>query len=395
MPIPYLITILIYLVVALLSALDASFVSFNVVNVFAALRWMRVHFVTLGVLSQTLFGLLPDLVASFSNKARPPMRWDIWLMINSGIVTLVAGFAGMNQPMIFVGGTLVFIATVLLLLHVWQIRGGDAPTSLKFYLTSVFYLLLGITIGTGLFLNWSSTLRIQNPLEAHIHANAWGFLSLFFAGLLIDVVPLLTGRSLASPKSITFIYWGMTIGALGLVIGPWLGGSLPPTVVGLILHLSATIWLIVSLFRVFKISRQTSSAGAWHLMGSYTWILTPVIIAPFILLDLLPAGPIESTAPQALIYGWGLQFGIALIPFMTRKFFLKENNPPLGGCWGSLAAVTLGSVLVWVSIFITSWRGTLYGVGFGLYAVSLIHPILEMLQIAGAGLRKIETQVNR
>ena len=95
MPIPYLITILICLVVALLSALDASFVSFNVVNVFAALRWMRVHFVTLGVLSQTLFGLLPDLVASFSNKARPPMRWDIWLMINSGIVTLVAGFAGM------------------------------------------------------------------------------------------------------------------------------------------------------------------------------------------------------------------------------------------------------------------------------------------------------------
>ena len=252
MPIPYLLTTLLFTFVALLAAADASLVSINLIGAFPALRWVRVHFITLGILSQVIFGLLPLLIASLSNKPRPAMRWDIWLTLNTGFVTLVAGFAGVNQPMIFAGGTLIFIAATLLLIQLWNVRGGDAPASLKFYITGIFYLLVGIIIGTGLWLNWSEALYIKVPLEAHIHANSWGFMSLVFAGLLVDFVPMITGRSLSTAKNIALIYWGMTLGAFGLVLGPWLGGSLPPTVSGLILHLSSTIWLIVLTIQAFK-----------------------------------------------------------------------------------------------------------------------------------------------
>lgn len=102
------------------------------------------------------------------------------------------------------------------------------------------------------------------------------------------------------------------------------------------------------------------------------------------------AGPIESTAPQALIYGWVLQFGIALIPYIARRFFLKEESPQLGGCWGSLAAATAGSLFVWASIFIVPARGALYGIGFALYAIALIHPLKELVEIARTGLQKHE-----
>ncbi len=390
MPIPYLITTLLYIVVALLSAVDVSLISLNFLNVFVALRWMRVHFVTLGVLSQMLFGVLPNLVASVSNKPRPAMRWDIWLLVNAGLVTLVAGFAGMTQIMIFTGGTLIFIAASLLLLQLWGVRGGDAPISLKFYLTGVAYLLVGILLGTGLFLNWSSALYVQTPLEAHIHANAWGFMSLTFAGLLVDIVPLITGRQLDSPQNITRIYWGMTLGAFGLVLGPWLGGSIPPTVIGLVLHISATIWLLIQTISAFKRSDKLKSPGASHLIGSYIWILAPIMMAPFIMLGILQAGPIESTAPQALIYGWALQFGIALIPYLARKFFIGQINPPLGGNWFSVAAMTLGSVLVWLSIFITPYHGLLYGAGFALYALALIPPLQDLLQTVAHGLQKVD-----
>ncbi len=105
MPIPYLITTLMFTFVALLAAADASLVSINLVSAFPALRWVRVHFITLGILSQVIFGLLPLLVASLSKKPRPAMRWDIWLTLNVGFVALVAGFAGVNQPMILAGGT--------------------------------------------------------------------------------------------------------------------------------------------------------------------------------------------------------------------------------------------------------------------------------------------------
>jgi hypothetical protein len=390
MPIPYLLTTLVFTFVALLVAADASLISINLLSAFPALRWVRVHFITLGFLSQVIFGLLPWLVASLSKKPRPAMRWDIWLTLNVGLVALISGFSGMNHPIIFAGGTLIFIAAVLLFFQLWSVRGGDAPASLKFYITGIFYLLVGIIIGTGLFLNWSTALYIKVPLEAHIHANSWGFMSLVFAGLLVDFVPMITGHPLGNRNAVTFIYWGMTLGAFGLVLGPWLGGSLPPTVAGLILHIASTVWLVVLMVRAFRESGRLNSPGAWHLVSSYLWILAPVLIAPLILLKVLDGKAIEATAPQALIYGWVLQFGIALIPYIARRFFLKDENPQLGGCWGSLAAVTLGSVLVWVSIFIVPARGVLYGVGFALYALALIHPVRELFAIVRNGLQKHE-----
>ena len=391
MPIPYLLTTLLYTFIALLAAADASLVSMSVFNAFPALRWVRVHFITLGILSQVVFGLLPLLTASLSKKARPSMRWDIWLALNAGLVVLVAGFGGMNHPMIFTGGTLIFIAALLLMLQLWNIRGGDAPVSLKFYITGIFYLMVGIIIGTGLFLNWSDALYIKVPLEAHIHANSWGFMSLVFAGLLVDFIPMVTGKPLASKNATAYIFWGMTLGAFGLVLGPWLGGSLPPTVTGLILHISATVVLLVSMIRTLKQSGNLNSAGGWHLVASYIWILLPVMMAPLLLLGILEAGPIESTAPQALIYGWVLQFGIALIPYIARRFFLKDEKPQLGGCWGSLALANLGSILVWVSIFSGTAEGIVYGIAFVFYALAMIYPLKELAEIARDGLKKYET----
>ncbi|MCK6584405.1 MAG: hypothetical protein L6Q49_15015 [Anaerolineales bacterium] len=390
MPIPYLLTVLLYIFVALFAAADASLVSMSVFSAFPALRWVRVHFITLGIISQAIFGLLPVLVASLSKKEKPAMRWDIWLTLNAGLIALVAGFAGMNHPIIFTGGTLIFIAALLLLLQLWRIRGGDAPASLKFYITGIFYLLVGIIIGTGLFLNWSEALYIKVPLEAHIHANSWGFMSLVFAGLLVDFIPMITGKQLGGKSAINYIFWGMALGAFGLVLGPWLGGSLPPTVTGLVLHLSSTIWLVVLMIRALRESGKLNLAGGWHLVLSYLWILLPVMIAPLILLHVIEGGPVESTAPQALIYGWVLQFGIALIPYIARRFFLKDANPALGGSWLSLVSATVGSILVWVSIFIIPARGLIYGVGFAFYALALIPPLKELFVIVQSGLKKYE-----
>lgn len=391
MSIPYLITTLLYTFVAILAAADASFVSLNLLAAFPALRWVRVHFITLGILSQVIFGLLPGLVASLAKKQKPAFRWDIWLTLNMGFIALLAGFSGVNHAMIFTGGTLVFIAATLLFIQLWNVRGGNAPASLKFYIAGIFYLLVGIVVGTGLWLNWSVALYIKVPLEVHIHANSWGFMSLVFAGLLVDFIPMITGRALGSPKTVTVIFWSMALGAFFLVLGPWLGGNLPATVTGLILHLGSTIWLIVLMGRALQSSGRLSSAGGWHLLASYIWILLPVLIAPLILTHFIAGGPVEATAPQPLVYGWILQFGIALIPYIARRTFLKEENPQLGGCWGSLAAITFGGLLIWVSIFIPApVKGILYGIGFALYALALVHPMKEMFEIVRDGLKKHE-----
>ncbi|HQV68763.1 MAG TPA: hypothetical protein PLJ62_00165 [Thermoflexales bacterium] len=392
MPFPYLLVILIYAAIGLLSAADASLVSLNLLGAFPALRWVRVHFITLGILSQAVFGLLPILTAALSKKPRPAMRWDIWLLLNAGMVTLIAGMAGMVQPIILAGGVMVFVAVILLIVQLANLRGA-ASSSQKFYLTGLGFLLVGIIIGTGLFLGWSGPLMIQIPLETHIHANTWGFMSLAFAGLLVDLAPSLMGRPLASSKVITFIFWAMAVGAFALVVAPWIGGNKPLTLFGIVLHIAATVTLTVALVRGFRAGGKLNSAGAWHLIGSYAWILAPVLVAPFIVLGALDGPSIEATAPQALVYGWMLQFGVALVPFIARKYFLRQDNPQLGGCKGTLIAMTLGSALVWASIFSGAAHGAVYAAGFALYLLAFARLLKELLEIAQEGMRASNAEI--
>jgi len=72
----------------------------------------------------------------------------------------------------------------------------------SFYLAGLSYLLLGIIVGSGLWFGWDTALRMAVPIEIHIHANNWGFMALVFAGLIVDLYPGFTGRTLAWPRSI-------------------------------------------------------------------------------------------------------------------------------------------------------------------------------------------------
>ena len=384
---PYLLMVLLYLFVAILAALDASFASFSIAPWFNGIRWLRIHFITLGMVTETLFGVLPILVANRLGRERPKIRWDIWVTLNVGLVVLLAGIPSVNGTLILTGGTLIFIAATLLAVQLWQMRSHEMQTdeahggqSAKFYVSGLAYLLLGITVGTGLWLGWSGPLRIQVPLEVHIHANNWGFLSLVFAGLLIDVIPYLSGRPLAEPHTIRMIFWSMTLGALGLVIGPWLGGSLWFTVPGLVLHLSATIALLIITARALAQGRQLRIAGGWHLLTAYAWILLPVLVAPLIILGVpgFPGAGIEATAPQALIYGWALQFSYALIPYFAGRFIVHGSKPQLGGNWLSLVMVNIGSALVWASIFILPWQNDSHGTAYVFYVVSMIPIVIQL-----------------
>ena len=388
---PYFLMTLLYIFMAALMALDASLISFNLLPWFNGVRWLRIHFITLGMMTEVLFGALPLLLAARRKLPKPTIRWDIWLLLNLGLLILLVGIPSMNQQLIFAGGTLIFIAATLLANQLWRMAGETTTPqsqnlgqnlgqSAKFYVTGLGYLLLGIIVGTGLWLGWSGPLRIQVPLEVHIHANNWGFLSLVFAGLIVDIIPLLSNKPLAETRSIQAIYWSMTLGALGLVMGPWLGGLLVVMVPGLLLHIIATVWLIVLLIRGLASAGQLGKASGWHLVSAYIWILLPVLVAPFVILKVpgFVGGDIEATAPQALIYGWVLQFGLALIPFLLRRYFFGKSEAQLGGNWLSLLAANLGSLLVWLSIFVVPMRADLQGAAYLIYAVALIPVALDL-----------------
>jgi cytochrome c oxidase cbb3-type subunit 1 len=393
---PYFLMALLYVSLAVLAALDASLTSLNLLPWFNGLRWLRVHFITLGALTEVTFGVLPGLVAARTGRPRPAIRWDIWLALNAGLLTLLVGIPLVNSALILAGGTLVFIAATLLLLQLTSTPKGifdlrperDEPKpGRRFYLAGLSYLLLGIIVGTGLWLGWGEVLRIAIPIEVHIHANNWGFMSLVFAGLLVDLYPHFAKRPLAWPRSIKPIFWLMTLGALGLVLGPWLKSNWF-SVPGLILHLSATIWLLLNVIKPLWGDWQAWTPGMWHLVTAYFWILAPVLVAPLIILGVpgFPGAGIEQSAPQALIYGWVLQFGYALLPYLFAWFLLPAQPTKLGGNWFSLITVHLGGVFLWASIFITPYQAPLHGIAYVLWTLSALPIVAELWRIVRAGL---------
>jgi hypothetical protein len=286
---PFLLMTVFYLVVAVVIALDAVLTSFNLIPWFVGLPWLRVHFITLGVLVQAAFGALPDLAATRRGAPAPATRWDIWLLLNAGLVLLLAGVPSINPTLIIAGGVLTFAAASLLMLQL-RAMGGPAPGSgsQKFYLAALAYLLVGIVVGTGLWVGWSEPLRIAAPKETHIHANVWGFAGLLFAGLWVDLLPALTGRNLAGRRAIQAIFGALTVGALLLLLAPWLGAGRAVIAPGMALLLLGTAALIGAAARQLGRAGLFQQAGAWHLILAYGWILLPAAAMPLLLLSAAP-----------------------------------------------------------------------------------------------------------
>lgn len=395
---PYFLVAFLYVALAVLGALDAALIHFELLPAFAGIRWVRVHFITLGALTEFAFGIMPILVAGWSGRPRPKTRWDIWLTLNLGLLILLIGIPPINGVLITAGGTLIFVAAALLAGQLMTLRRADASAQpspgQKFYVMGLAYLLLGVLVGTGLWQGWHTWLQIKVPLEVHIHANNWGFMSLLFAGLLFDLYPAFAGRPLAWPRSHKPIFWLMTLGALGLVLGPWFQSN-AFAVPGLILHLIATFWLLANVIKPLLGSRQLWTPGVLHLITAYAWILAPVLIAPLIILEVpgFPGAGIEQSAPQALIYGWVLQFGYALIPYLFRRVLLGDPASHLGGNWFSLLTVHAGGILLWAGIFVPNQQGMLHGIAYGLWFASLLPITYEIWRIVQGGMRQTEDRL--
>ncbi len=397
----YFLMTALFLGMAGLIAADAALTSFTLLPWFNGLRWLRVHFITLGAVTEALFGLLPVVVAIQAGLPRPKFRWDIWLSLNLGLLTLLVGIPIVNQALIFTGGTLIFIAATLLLVQLQGMRRAGAPQAplgggagRKFYVAGLSYFLVGIIVGTGLWLGWSEWLFIQVPLEVHIHANNWGLLSLVFAGLLVDLYPTWAKRPLAWPRAITPIFWMLTIGALGLVLGPWVKSNWF-SVPGIILFLVATFWLLLNVIKpLWGDKAAWSQPGIWHLVTAYFWILAPVLVAPLIILNVpgFPGAGIEQNAPQALIYGWVLQFSFAFIGYFAYRLFLPNQPARLGGSWLSLITGHLGGFFLWASIFLTAYQGVLHGIAYLFWTISFIPIVWALWQVMRQGLASLTEQ---
>jgi hypothetical protein len=150
----------------------------------------------------------------------------------------------------------------------------------------------------------------------------------------------------------------------------------------LILHLAYTVAAVAQYHQATARPTPCVDSGI-TAFGHLVLILAPVIVAPLILLKVpgFPGTGIEANAPQALIYGWILQFGYALLPYFFARLLTPDRPAVLGGNWFSLITVNLGSAFLWASIFVKDYQALLHGTAYALWVVSLIPVVLQLWRI--------------
>jgi hypothetical protein len=217
-------------------------------------------------------------------------------------------------------------------------------------------------------------------------------MSLAFAGLIVDLYPRFAGRPLAWPRTIRPILWLLTGGAALLLAAPWTGIN-QLTGPGMMLLLAGTAALLLNVIAPLRGDPAIwSRPGIWHVLSAYAWILAPFVAAPLVRRGAvaMPQATIEADAPQWLIYGWLLHLSYALLPYLFRRAFGAGAPGALGGSWLSLAAVHLGSAFFWAGIFVEPARGSLQGIAYTLWALSM-GPILGQLwRVIRDGLARLE-----
>jgi cytochrome c oxidase cbb3-type subunit I len=392
---PHLATAVFYLSLAAVATLGSGLISVQLLPEFAGLRWIRVHFITLGVLTQVLFVALPWLTARRVGRAWPRTRWDVWLLYNAGLIALLVGIPLVNKAMIIAGGTLVMLAVVAL---VWQVRGlaragtVQCAISSRFYGAGLLYLLLGAFIGTGLWLNWATWLHLPAPKEVHVHSNLWGFGSLVLGGLLLDLKSRLApGKGARSPKWATGAFLLMVLGALGLVLGPWLEIRALDAG-GVAIHTVGTLVLLVSVARSLHAAGRLRTPGSLQLLTAYLWQLVAVAMAPLVVYarGTAVAGAIAGEGSLVLIYGWLLAFALALLPYLLESRLSPGREAKLWGTWLTLAAGHLATTLYTASLFLIDIRGLLQAAAFLLWGIAFWPVLMRSWRIVAAATARLE-----
>lgn len=289
--------------------------------------WSHIHFVTVGVFTQLLIGMLPQLAARRLGLPRPQTVVTVssFVSLNAGFVLAWIGRAFGPTWTYDVGLAIVWmtVAALAAILIAQLVRAKHVDITAVMFVASPIVFLVGLTLAFGLY---TDTFAFEVPggwwglREGHVHANAWGFLGLAAIATISEVLPRLVDAPLASQRlrRVSFLLLLMGIGPLA--IGPVLGLGRTVTGTGLALFGAGYVGYIVNLVHTYR-SGHRSPLALW-LLVSQVWILGPAGFAPFILFGVplgIPEPWIETGALHFFFMGWALPVALIGLAVFVRN----------------------------------------------------------------------------
>ncbi|MFC6719012.1 hypothetical protein ACFQGT_20410 [Natrialbaceae archaeon GCM10025810] len=360
-------------------ALYQGLQEFDLVPQVAWITWTHIHFVTIGAFTQLVFGTLPQLAAWKLERPGPSRATfgAVFLGLNGGILLAWYGRA-FGEPLWFdVGLGAIWLLTAWLfavvLSMVFRSEGERTrdPT-VGFYLLSPFVYLIGLAFAFGLYSrSWDVPGGWYGLREAHVHANAWGFLGLAAIGTLYDLFPRLVDAELYSDRLKRYSLPLFALGIGPLVVGPVLDMGKTVTATGLVLYAAGYVLFVYTLARTYRDGAPNGTALS--VLVAQLWILGPASFAPFILFGVplgVPEAWIEIGALHFFFLGWALPIALAGGLLVTSSL---EWSPETGRTEGGVDDAVGGLVpetripSVVGSRSVLAWNLAVLAVGIGFF----------------------------
>lgn len=383
----------VYLVVALLSLLDYILALFGIIQPLGNLYWFRLHLITIGVLAQAVMGVLPLLLARRLNvrTPSPTALWILFGLLNVGLLLLAFGQVLWIAWQRSSGAWILLVTLSVwlgLLVQMWFRAPRPRAIEAAFYLAGPAYLLLGVLMALTMLEGWPSPQGYQAVKESHVHNNIFGFTGMVFAGVALDVLPALFGRSLARPGWVKATFWLMVVGAFALWLGPYfrvtlfMGG-------GLLLYVAGTLLMLANVFLTLRRPTPVPAVNATHFLASYLWIAAPAIATlTFVILgpERLQLARLELGVTQGLVYGLILQIVLAFLPAMSSRILAGQWNPPIQPSEGSrfsLILLNLSVAAVWLASVLLPWSQarSIVAIAYVLVIVAALPYLWRLLRV--------------
>lgn len=374
---PFHIAGVLFLAVGLLFAVYIGLAQFDIVPDVSWMRWSHLHYVTIGGITQLIFGMLPQLTARKLDRPSPSKRytWFNFITLNGAFLVLWYG-RGWNNTLAFdVGLYVIFLLVVLLWLTLFKMvmkSDGDKawnPT-VGMYLVSVFVFLWGIAYAYGLYAHtWEVPGGWLGLREGHVHANGWGFLGLTVIATLHEVFPKFAEADLHSERLQDYSFWFLSVGIFPLITGPWLGMGRTITMTGIILFGTGYALFLYNLAKTYFAGSRSNLALS--VLLSQAWLLAPAGFAPFVIFGIEWVDPalIERGALHWFFMGWALPVVFSGLILYGRSLSCpRHGRPGVADDEAAPAVIVTDRILSAVPRWMVwLWNVAILVVGFGFF----------------------------
>ena len=185
-------------------------------------RWLSLHLILLGGVSQLVLGAAQFFAAAFLATDPPPRKLILAQLVtwNLGVLMIAIGRPTGTTGLVSTGGLLILAGLMLFAAGLRDMKRRSLQSNswaVRWYGAAALWLGIGALV--GVLLAEGRTGDYNNLLAAHYVLNLAGWLGTAIVGTLHTFFPSLTGTRLAFPRleGRTFIAWvgGVSFLALG------------------------------------------------------------------------------------------------------------------------------------------------------------------------------------